>query len=130
MLRRALSILFLFQSFILLAQVLPPKVPNTMEFAGIDLKINDDARELIQASVTSLTKSPKYFQVKVDRANIYFPLIEKILREEGVPEDFKYLVLQESALIADAVSTSNAVGYWQFKKESAGDVDVLVNGNV
>jgi membrane-bound lytic murein transglycosylase D len=130
MLKRALIILFSFSSILAKAQVQPPQVPNKMEFAGIELKIDNDARELIQASVISLTKSPKYFQVKVERANIYFPLVEKILKEEGVPDDFKYLVLQESALMADAVSSSNAVGYWQFKKESAGDVDVLVNGDV
>jgi membrane-bound lytic murein transglycosylase D len=130
MLKRAVFTLFLFTSVRAMAQIQPPTVPGKMEFAGIELKIDNNARELIQASVTSLTKSPKYFQVKVDRANIYFPLVEKILKEEGVPDDFKYLVLQESALIADAVSTSNAVGYWQFKKESAGDVDVLINGDV
>ncbi|HYG38541.1 MAG TPA: LysM peptidoglycan-binding domain-containing protein [Cytophagales bacterium] len=115
-------------NFVVMAQI--PQVPSTMEFGGIELKIDKHGQELIQASVNSLTRHPPSFQVLVDRANIHFPLIEKILKEENVPEDFKYLVLQESALIPDAVSTSNAVGYWQFKKEAASDVNVLVNGQV
>jgi membrane-bound lytic murein transglycosylase D len=42
----------------------------------------------------------------------------------------KYLVLQESALISNAVSTSNAVGYWQFKAETAVQMGLLVNNRV
>ena len=83
-----------------------PTVPNAIQFAGLNLKLSDKARKKIQIEVNALTKSPKYFQIKVDRLQIYFPIIEEIFREEGLPEDFKYLVLQESALISDAVSTS------------------------
>jgi hypothetical protein len=45
--------------------------------------------------------------------NRTFPEIEKILREEGVPEDFKYLALAESGL-RNVVSPSKATGVWQF----------------
>ncbi len=34
----------------------------------------------------------------IKRANKFFPQIEKILAEEGVPDDFKYLALIESGL--------------------------------
>lgn len=94
------------------------------------LAIRGDARSSIQKDVDALTRSPKYFNIKVERARTYFPIIEKIFAEEKVPQDLKYLVLQESALIADAVSTSNAVGYWQFKEATAKDFGLKVNQRV
>jgi membrane-bound lytic murein transglycosylase D len=107
-----------------------PQVPHKMEFAGITLTIRDDARREIQKDVDALTQSPKHFAIKAERAKTYFPIIEKIFREEDVPEDFKYLALQESALIADAVSTSNAVGFWQFKDFTAMEMGLRVDRQV
>lgn len=106
------------------------EVPQTMEFAGMNLKIHESARKLIQKDVAALQSNQKYFQMKLERVDMYFPVIEKILAEEGLPDDFKYLAVQESSLVSDAVSTSNAVGYWQFKKESALEVGLLVNSQV
>ncbi|MEQ8927761.1 MAG: LysM peptidoglycan-binding domain-containing protein [Fulvivirga sp.] len=106
------------------------QVPTRMEFAGIKLRIMDDAREEIQKDVDALTASPKYFEIKAERARTYFPIIERIFREEGLPDDFKYLCLQESALISDAVSSSNAVGYWQFKDFTAVEVGMRVDKQV
>jgi membrane-bound lytic murein transglycosylase D len=107
-----------------------PQVPHKMEFAGMTLTIRDDARREIQKDVDALTQSPKHFAIKAERAKTYFPIIEKIFREEDVPEDFKYLALQESALIADAVSTSNAVGFWQFKDFTAMEMGLRVDRQV
>ena len=107
-----------------------PTVPRTISFAGMTLKLNERARKKIQSEVNALTKHPKYFQIKVDRLHMYFPIIERIFNEEGLPQDFKYLVLQESALISDAVSTSNAVGFWQFKVAAATEVGLRIDRNV
>ncbi|GAA0893838.1 hypothetical protein GCM10009122_35180 [Fulvivirga kasyanovii] len=107
-----------------------PRVPSRMEFAGIKLRIMDDARQEIQKDVDALTKSPKYFNIKVERAKTYFPIIERVFREEGLHDDFKYLVLQESALIPDAVSVSDAVGFWQFKDFTAMEVGLRVDKHV
>jgi len=94
------------------------------------LTIRDDARREIQKDVDALTKSPKYFGIKVERARTYFPLIEKVFAEERLPDDFKYLALQESALIADAVSVSNAVGFWQFKDFTAMEMGMRVDKQI
>ena len=107
-----------------------PQVPHKMEFAGITLTIRDDARKEIQKDVDALTQSPKHFAIKADRAKTYFPLIEKIFKEENVPDDFKFLALQESALIPDAVSSSNAVGFWQFKDFTAMEMGLRVDREV
>lgn len=107
-----------------------PEVPHKMEFAGIRLTIRDDARREIQKDVDALTVSPRHFNIKVERAKTYFPIIEKIFAEEQVPDDFKFLVLQESALIADAVSVSNAVGFWQFKDFTALEMGLRVDKEI
>jgi membrane-bound lytic murein transglycosylase D len=107
-----------------------PQVPHKMNFAGITLTIRDDARREIQKDVDALTQAPKYFNIKVERARTYFPIIEKIFAEERLPDDFKYLVLQESALIADAVSVSNAVGFWQFKDFTAVEMGLRVDKEI
>jgi membrane-bound lytic murein transglycosylase D len=107
-----------------------PQVPTRMEFAGLQLKIHESARREIQKDVDALTANPKYLQIKVERANQYFPIIEKVFRSEGLPEDFKYLVIQESALIADVVSVSDAVGFWQFKDFTAIEMGMRVDKQV
>ena len=107
-----------------------PEVPHKMQFAGMTLTIRDDARREIQKDVDALTKHPYYFNIKVERAKTYFPIIEEIFREERLPEDFKYLALQESALISDAVSVSDAVGFWQFKDFTAEEVGMRVDKQI
>lgn len=102
-------------------------VPHNLYFGDIHLRISPRAQEEIQKKVDALHRSPKFFQMKVELADAYFPLIERTFQEEGVPDDFKYLALQESGLRGDAVSTSNAVGYWQFKKEAALDFNLRMD---
>lgn len=107
-----------------------PQVPHKLNFAGITLTIRDDARREIQKDVDALWQSPRHFNLKVERAKTYFPVIEKIFTEERLPDDFKFLVLQESALIADAVSVSNAVGFWQFKDFTAMEMGMRVDDDI
>ena len=56
-----------------------PEVPHKMQFAGITLTIRDDARREIQKDVDALTKQPRYFGIKVERAKTYFPKSRKFL---------------------------------------------------
>lgn len=124
------KIIFLWLLTVSAAVAQTPQVPGKMEFGGIRLNIDEPARREIQESVDALTANPKYFNVHVQRARSYFPIIERIFREENLPEDFKYLVLQESALIPDAVSSSDAVGFWQFKDFTAREMGLRVDRQV
>lgn len=105
-------------------------VPPKINFAGIELTLDQNLQKELQAEVDALTRSQTYLHIKLDRAKLYFPIIERIFREENVPDDFKYLSIQESALIPDAVSTSNAIGFWQFKKEAATEVGLRLHDGV
>ena len=128
MLKGTILLLVSFISFLANAQNII--VPSDIYFADQHLRVNEGGRREIQRQVDALTRYPTYFQSKVDRADTYFPIVERIFREEGLPDDFKYLSLQESGLTSDAVSTSNAVGFWQFKKEAASDLKLQINQDV
>ena len=120
----------LFVTAVVTVKAQPPQVPHKMQFAGMTLTIREDARREIQKDVNALTQSPRHHNIKVERAKTYFPIIEKVFEQERVPDDFKYLVLQESALIADAVSVSNAVGFWQFKDFTAVEMGLRVDKEI
>ncbi len=107
-----------------------PRVPERIRFADMDLRLNNRVREEIQLDVNALTKSERYFNIKLARAKQYFPIIERIFREESVPEDFKYLVIQESALIPDAISSANAIGFWQFKIPAGREVGLRIDDHI
>jgi membrane-bound lytic murein transglycosylase D len=120
---------FLFLSFSsTFAQI--PQVPAELEFADLIVRINPQARREIQLDVDAQYRNPSYFKIKQERVNLYMPLIERELIAAGVPIDLKYLAIQESGLISDAVSTSNAVGFWQFKQGTAEEVFLRVDNQV
>lgn len=120
-------ILFFFAQ-LLHAQI--PQVPLEMEFADLTLRIHPQAQREIQLDVDALYRNPTYFKVKADRVNLYLPFVERELKSQGIPEELKYLVIQESGLVPDAVSTSNAVGFWQFKQGTAEEVGLRVDAQV
>lgn len=106
------------------------RVPRTVTFGGVQVSLDEEARQTVQKDVNMLVSSRRALDIKLDRMVQYLPIVEGILVEEDVPADFKYLVVQESSLMPDAVSTSNAVGFWQFKKETAGDFGLRVDTDV
>lgn len=107
-----------------------PVVTKEVDFGNMKLVLSRNVIAEIQQQVNSLTSSPKYYQMKVDRMLLYFPVIERVFKEEGVPEDFKYLAIQESGLVSDAVSSADAVGFWQFKDFTAREVGLRVDKQI
>ena len=63
------------------------------------------------------------------RANKYFPIIEPILAKNGIPDDFKYLAVAESAL-TNVVSHAGATGFWQIMKGTGREYGLEINDNV
>ena len=60
-------------------------------------------------------------------SNLYFPMYEEILDKEGLPLEFKYLSIIESALNPVAVSRVGATGLWQFMYSTGILYDLKVN---
>lgn len=63
------------------------------------------------------------------RTSRWFPVIEPIMRQNGLPEDFKYLAMIESSL-TNAVSPSKAVGFWQFLEGTGKEYELEINKEV
>ena len=59
----------------------------------------------------------------------WFPEMEKILREEGIPDDFKYVSAIEGNLRND-VSPKNAVGFWQIRKDTGRELGLEIGRDV
>lgn len=59
------------------------------------------------------------FYLYIKRYPLYIPYIEEKLEKAGIPEDFKYLPIAESALREDVISWAGAAGIWQFMPETA-----------
>ena len=104
-----------------------PDVPATLDVAGLHLVLDEDARRLVQQKADALCRHQPSFLARVNLADASFPLIDAVLQREGVPLDFRYLALQESALQGNAESPHGAVGYWQFKLETAQELGLVVN---
>jgi len=99
------------------------------DWAGELMPRNFDNRERLDREllVNAYWQSSTLLNVKA--ANRYFPRIEQILAEEGVPDDFKYLAVAESNL-RNVVSSANAKGFWQFRKLAAKEMGLEVNDEV
>lgn len=103
-------------------------LPRSLFVGSVNVKIEGDARAVIEKEIDNLNANQKYLSNLVAKMNLYFPIIEKILAKEGIPDEFKYLCVQESAFNPEAMSSSNAIGYWQFKRETATEVGMRVDG--
>jgi membrane-bound lytic murein transglycosylase D len=53
------------------------------------------------------------------RAGRYREMVQRVLREEGMPQDLIYLAQAESAFLPQAVSKAGARGMWQFMSFAA-----------
>jgi len=105
-------------------------MPENLNFAGEEVPVhNPDIRERMDRELLVNTYWQSNALLLFKRANKYFPIIEPILKEEGVPDDFKYLAVIESGL-TNAVSPAGASGFWQIMKATGREYGLEVNGNV
>lgn len=111
--------------------VTSPTVPDKIDFAGqeIDLK-RYDHRERMDRELMSFTYMHSSSMLIVKRANRYFPIIEPILKANGIPDDFKYLAVIESTLNPLAKSPAGAAGLWQFMPVTGKEFGLEVNNFV
>lgn len=110
--------------------IFPVEQPDSLTFSGEEVPLHYfDVSEALDKELLSNT----YFHSQTIRlikmANRYFPVIEPILAELGVPDDFKYLAVAESGL-ANVVSPAKAVGYWQIRKGTGMDYGMEINAEV
>jgi hypothetical protein len=105
-------------------------LPNELTFCNEEVPLERlDVRERLDRELLVNTYWQSNTLLAHKRAARWFPLIEEVLRRNGVPDDMKYLALIESGL-TNVVSPAGATGYWQFMKETAIGHGLEVNTEV
>lgn len=107
------------------------QMPKSLHFAGERVPLEwPDVREALEREM-SVTMYMHSRTLQTLRATTrYFPYIEKVLKEYGVPSDFKYLCMAESNLNPNAQSPAKAAGLWQFIPGAAKDFGVETGDNI
>ena len=104
------------------------EIPDSIDFAGEKVETNRyDVREGIDRELLVNTYWQSQTLMLIKKAFRWFPIIEPILKKNGIPEDFKYLAVAESGLTNNMISSAGATGMWQFIKESAIKYGLEVN---
>jgi hypothetical protein len=107
------------------------EIPNAAFFSEEKMPLNQF--DVIEALDRELL-SNAYFHSQTLRyiklAPRYFSVIEPILKEKGIPDDFKYLAVAESGLNPRAVSPASATGFWQIMKGTAQQYGLEVNTEI
>lgn len=105
---------------------IPEKISFSDEKVPLDLP---DVRERFEREIYVNAYWQSNMILLMKRANKFLPIIEEILRKNGVPEDFKYLAMVESGLL-NVVSPAGARGFWQFMPETAKENKLEINDDV
>ncbi|MFC4740590.1 lytic transglycosylase domain-containing protein [Flavobacterium ponti] len=127
----AISSLFIYAASNTITRISPTvPYPSEMNFAGemVPTSDNDVSERLDREMVTNINYHSNTTLV-IKRANKVFPIIEPILKRNGIPDDFKYLAVIESSLV-NAVSPAGARGIWQFMPTTAKEYGMEVSSEV
>ena len=105
-------------------------IPDDLNFAEETIPlINPDVLESMDRELLVNTYWQSNGLLMFKRANKYFPIIEPILKKNGIPDDFKYLAVIESGL-QNATSPAGAKGFWQIMKTTGKENGLEINSNV
>lgn len=104
--------------------------PLEMDFSGEKVPTSlADVKERLDREMAVNINLNASTSLLLKRANKVFPIIEPILAQNNIPDDFKYLAVIESGLV-NAVSPSGAKGVWQFMPETAKEIGLEVTEQV
>ena len=110
--------------------VVSPPIPESVFLAGEQVPIESfSVREKLDKELIINTYRHSSSILYLKRASRWFPIIEPILEEHSIPNDFKYLAVIESGL-TQAVSPAGASGFWQFMKKTAPEYGLEVTSTV
>lgn len=111
-------------------KIAPIALDSHLEFANEYIPLDIlDVKERVDREFLVNTYWQSNAVLLIKRAKKYFPIIEPILADYGVPNDFKYLAVIESGL-THITSPAGAKGFWQIMKKTAKEYGLEVNDNV
>jgi len=105
--------------------------PTEVTFAGEKISLQEpDLRERFDREIHVNANWHSNTILMIKRAHRWLPLIEQVLKENDIPDDFKYIVAIESNFEENARSYRDAVGFWQLLEGTAQQYGLEVNGEV
>jgi hypothetical protein len=111
--------------------VTSPEIPDKIKFCDEKIDLTRyNVREGMDRELTKFTYFHASTMLLIKRANRYFPIIEPILKRNGIPDDFKYLAVIESSLDPNAISSARAAGVWQFMESTAKQYGLRISQTV
>ncbi|MBC7425789.1 MAG: lytic transglycosylase domain-containing protein [Bacteroidia bacterium] len=113
-----------------LQKIFAPNVPDDISFCSEKADLSKaDLRERFDRELIANSFAHGSTLIILKRSGKYFPVIETILKKNNVPDDLKYLCVAESSL-SNAISPSDAVGFWQFLEETAKQYGLEINDEI
>ncbi|MBM3164139.1 MAG: lytic transglycosylase domain-containing protein [Bacteroidetes bacterium] len=107
-----------------------PTIPKSITFFGKVCSLADqDVQERLDRELLVNAFYQSSTTLIIKKSARYFPIIEPILRSEGIPEDFKYLCVIESNL-NNVTSPAGATGLWQFMPATALEYGLKINSEI
>ena len=106
------------------------KLPDNVTFADEKMPLdNFDTRESLEREILISAYRHSSTILIIKRANRYLPVIEKIIKKNNIPDDFKYLVAAESEY-SNMISPVGATGFWQIMPETGREKGMEINSVV
>lgn len=106
------------------------KLPHNLNLAGERVPLEmQDIKERMDRELLVNTYWQSNGLLLIKRVHKYFPILEPLLKKYGLPDDFKYLAVAESALI-DETSSAGAAGMWHFMRGTGKEYGLEINKNV
>lgn len=94
-------------------------IPKDLNFCGESVPVEDfTIRESLERELMVNTYWQSQTLLFHKKANRWFPVIEPVLKRNGIPDDFKYVAIIESGF-SNVVSPQKAAGFWQFIEPTA-----------
>ena len=107
------------------------EIPSSVTFCGKSIDLTRyDRYERMDRELLAFTYMHSTSIQMIKKANRYFPIVEPILKTNGIPDDFKYLMVIESNLNPNARSSAGAAGLWQFMQTTGREYGLEVNKNI
>lgn len=105
-------------------------LPDSMTFCGESIPLDRFyVRESLEREVLVNSYLHSSTLLMLKRTTRWFPVLKPIMQQNGLPDDFIYLAMIESAL-TNAVSPSKAVGFWQFLEGTGKEYKLEINKEV
>lgn len=107
------------------------QTPDKMRFGREKVPLDRwDVKEALDRELLVNTYWQSQTMLFLKRSNRYFPIIEPILKDHDIPDDFKYLALIESGFLPTIKSPVGAVGIWQFMSGTAKDYGLEISTEI